>query len=540
MPDSQRNSKTSPGRWKRVFFLLVILSSLVACGGGDTENKAEPTTVPTAQATKTPTIEAQEPTPTRNLEELSPRELGEEVGAVWIESIQKASALVVDRPPVTEIRAQVADLHETYVQRLVELGHQREVLGRLDRAAVDNAINETWFATSKTDWYDTYFEAVQYYMDRDHEFQQLLYSFNLIGQYANFDRLREQEPDEADRLGIGEPTVAETATPTATALPEPTRTPEFTLGEEMRVESGGFAFRTIQGYEVAEEPGMVGVSAPDGDPDIGPAILILSLFDDEVAGLQPLVDALAADKPDLQVSEEREVIVGDVTGVAVDLSGTDDEGRAVAGRVVAAWPALTRQFTMIGIAPSERWDGELEPLFEGVLASVNFFEPFSEMGGGEMSGVMRQWAVSATAGSEYGNPDWSASQATGAPDTLVTECADAPTAWSSEESDTLEWIELSYDTPVLPTEVNIIQTHSPGQVVKVELLDGYGNTHEIYSAEPVGLEAECPYTLSIPVVDANYQAYSVRITIDQTLASRSQIDAVELMGVADRPGITDP
>ena len=126
---------------------------------------------------------------------------------------------------------------------------------------------------------------------------------------------------------------------------------------------------------------MVGISAPDGDPDIGPAILILSFFDEEVVGLEPLVEALTADAPDLQVSAPREVTVGGVEGVAVDLNGTDDAGRALVVRIVVALPEPTRQFTMIGIAPPERWDGELEPLFEDVLASVSFFEPSTEIGG---------------------------------------------------------------------------------------------------------------------------------------------------------------
>jgi hypothetical protein len=158
----------------------------------------------------------------------------------------------------------------------------------------------------------------------------------------------------------------------------PTPPPATALGEEQEIRDGGFAFRTIQGYEVAEELGMVGVSAPDGDPDIGPAVLMFSLFDEEVVGLEPLVDALAADTPDFDVSEQREVIVADVEGVAVDMSGTDEEGRAVAGRIVVVFPETTRQFTMIGIAPPERWDGELEPLFEAMLASVSFFEPTTE------------------------------------------------------------------------------------------------------------------------------------------------------------------
>ncbi|MBZ0277204.1 MAG: hypothetical protein K8I60_13735, partial [Anaerolineae bacterium] len=47
-------------------------------------------------------------------------------------------------------------------------------------------------------------------------------------------------------------------------------------------------------------------------------------------------------------------------------------------------------------------------------------------------GLIRQWASSATATSEYSSPNWSAAQATGAPDT--NGCSDLSTAWASASS----------------------------------------------------------------------------------------------------------
>jgi hypothetical protein len=460
------------------------------------------------------------------LEDLAPDELGLEIGTLYLEAIQAVTELVKDRPPVAEVEAQVAALKESYVQRLVPLGHRREALGRQDLAAVNNAINDTFIAGTKSDWYNTYFEAVQYYGKVDEEFEQLLYSFNLIGNYARFEMLREQDPDEAMRLGLMETSAVEAPTPAPESAPgeamrnepggysfqpiadfvvqetggrvvmnadggdpeygpaviilggpnaehasveelfdsllaeadasqlsnrrditvdgvpgiavdvksqrngsvevssrivvalrnanqqftmfgfapteqwneleplfegvlasirlfEPLAAPASApasalatgLGEERRSEYGGFVFRPIEGYGVSEDPGMIGVFAPDGDVDVGPGILILSLFDEEVVGLEPLVDALTADAPGMQVSEQRQVTVGGVAGVAVDLSGADDQGRMIASRIVVVLLEPTRQFTMIGIAPPERWNGELEPLFEEMLASISFFEP---------------------------------------------------------------------------------------------------------------------------------------------------------------------
>ena len=146
--------------------------------------------------------------------------------------------------------------------------------------------------------------------------------------------------------------------------------------------------------------------------------------------------------------------------------------------------------------------------------------------------LIRQWASSAYASSEYDNPDWSAEQATGAPDTL--ECGDKPTAWASYGDYTKEWLEVRYDISVVPTEINIYESHTPTQVVRVEVLDMEGIYHEVYTAEPK-MASDCPYILTIPVQAADYEAIGVKITIDQSQIGLpwDEIDAVELVGYGE-------
>lgn len=142
--------------------------------------------------------------------------------------------------------------------------------------------------------------------------------------------------------------------------------------------------------------------------------------------------------------------------------------------------------------------------------------------------IIRQWAVSALASSEYGSPDWSALQATGAPDT--NRCGDYVTAWASYNQYTVEWLEVRYSVAVRPVEVNIHETNSPDQIVRVELIDTDGNYHEIYTARP--RQTVCPYILQIPVEGAAYQVVGVKITVDQSQLDLAwnEIDAVELVG----------
>jgi hypothetical protein len=131
--------------------------------------------------------------------------------------------------------------------------------------------------------------------------------------------------------------------------------------------------------------------------------------------------------------------------------------------------------------------------------------------------LIHQWATTGEASSQYGSLDWSAQQAAGMPDTLI--CGDHITAWASMDTNTVETITMYYyDQPLIPVEVNIVQSYNPSQVVKVEILDPYGEYGDvtIYEGEPIAT-LDCPYTLSIPVTDISYAVMGVRITVDQSV-----------------------
>jgi polar amino acid transport system substrate-binding protein len=143
---------------------------------------------------------------------------------------------------------------------------------------------------------------------------------------------------------------------------------------------------------------------------------------------------------------------------------------------------------------------------------------------------LRQWAFSAQVSSQRGDPGWSAIQATGMPNTL--QCGDFDTAWASASGGGVDWLEVTYSLPVRPSQVRIVQSFGPNQVVKVEVRDTAGTYHTIYSGQPQA-QAQCPYTLSIPVEGTDYGVVGIKITVDQSaMGGWNQIDAVELVGSA--------
>ncbi|MBN1620520.1 hypothetical protein JW890_07335 [candidate division WOR-3 bacterium] len=134
--------------------------------------------------------------------QMTPKELGEKIGTVYVKALEDVTELIKDRPEIAEVRPAVEELKEANIRVLVELGSLREAMDQTEKGAVDMAILSKIGALSESDWYETYTAALKDYLGEDREFYELLSSFNIIGQYANFDLLKQQEPDEAKRLGI--------------------------------------------------------------------------------------------------------------------------------------------------------------------------------------------------------------------------------------------------------------------------------------------------------------------------------------------------
>jgi hypothetical protein len=157
---------------------------------------------------------------------------------------------------------------------------------------------------------------------------------------------------------------------------------------------------------------------------------------------------------------------------------------------------------------------------EGSQSSTSYLTPT----GNELI----QYASSATASSEYSNPDWSAKQAVGKPDTAT--CGDQSTAWASLHSGGKDWLSLTYDKAVIPTRIVIFETYHPGAISLVEVLDESGNAITVYQADPAIVD-QCPNEMVIDVRDVKFPVRIVKVTIDQSNHNGwDEIDAVALFG----------
>jgi hypothetical protein len=140
--------------------------------------------------------------------------------------------------------------------------------------------------------------------------------------------------------------------------------------------------------------------------------------------------------------------------------------------------------------------------------------------------TLHQWAVAATASSQYSETGWSAAQATGPTDTA--QFGDQQTAWAPSGRDAgLEWLELTYEQAVIPQEVVIWETSGNGFVTSVELWDG-SSWVVAWQGQDQSPQFIVGFSPDLEPVD--FATDRVRVTIDTAVDGWNEIDAVALIG----------
>lgn len=339
------------------------------------------------------------------------------------------------------------------------------------------------------------------------------------------------------------------------------------LGETFKSDVGGFSLQKVPEFDFEEMFGMVIMMPSDAQQDVGPFIMAYGGLIEENLSTQDILDQMKSQAEFAQFSDPKTTKVDGKEGLLVEFSG-EEGGQMLKGKLFTVTPFPMQEFYITGLAPEELWK-DLDPIYDAVLNSVTFFEAEPFVFGAEdwewdepteevgelpdddldfvedveapiITGqVIRQWAVTAEASSEYSDTDYSAMQATGVPD--VDACGENPLAWASVSADTEEYLILHYETPVNPTELVIYQTNNPSQVVEIQLVDTTGESWRLWYGDPQEL-THCPDVWTHTVeLDEVFYTNKVVLWLDQSVLGLgwAEIDAVELvgypMGVAAAP-----
>jgi hypothetical protein len=174
---------------KAMQVVAVLLVVIAGCGDG-----ADP-----AQSSDGDTVEDTVEAVTVDLSD--PQVLGDMVAADYVNAMREVVALCEPRPSAPELKPQIDALFERYVEIFVGYGRYYQAMDAQQRAAVDSKMTNAFFSVGE-DLFESFSQAASHYSALDTELGDRLRAFNIITQYYNYDLLREQEPEEAARLGL--------------------------------------------------------------------------------------------------------------------------------------------------------------------------------------------------------------------------------------------------------------------------------------------------------------------------------------------------
>ncbi|UCE42864.1 MAG: hypothetical protein JSV17_07920 [Candidatus Aminicenantes bacterium] len=174
----------------KIFSLCLLMALVVfACGGGEETSRI------TESADKPVEQKAEQK------EKISPAEIGQQASELYVKTMGELVDLLKDKPEASLALPNVEVLKEACVVKMVEFGKKRESLDEAGRSAVDSQIRMKMNSFYNDPVFASFNELQQHYF-QNRAFHKIVMSFNVITQYANFDLLKKQEPEEALRLGI--------------------------------------------------------------------------------------------------------------------------------------------------------------------------------------------------------------------------------------------------------------------------------------------------------------------------------------------------
>jgi hypothetical protein len=176
----------------RPFWLLsiAILTLILACGGDDDDS---PGPERTATATDTPAGGA------------DPEGLALTMVGVYETMNEELVALLDRNLPPDDLGPEIAALKEEYIEAFVAMGRERETYSADKIAAFNRAATSALFSvdSSHQDMVNDVLRDLN--ATGEHDLANEISSFNILTQYAQFELLWDQEPDEAERLNLPSP-----------------------------------------------------------------------------------------------------------------------------------------------------------------------------------------------------------------------------------------------------------------------------------------------------------------------------------------------
>lgn len=181
---------------------VMLLSILMFTSCGDAPAPDEEGAPPAAPSTTEAPEPAAQP-PAEPPAAQTSQAIGDAVGALYIDTMKQVTAALEGSPDVEVAKAELTKIKADAVGKLVELGRKRAALDGAGKAAVDRGVRGA-MRRVPPEVFEAFSAAHKHYAAADRETGDLLASFNVITQYAAFELLKKQAPEEFERLGLSD------------------------------------------------------------------------------------------------------------------------------------------------------------------------------------------------------------------------------------------------------------------------------------------------------------------------------------------------
>ena len=130
-----------------------------------------------------------------------PEALGNRVADIYEEMYADLNDLVSQGLSAEEVWPELTAMKEDYISQFVELGAIREGMTEEQKQAANRALTSRFYDLDQ-DVFNSVNDAIILYRDQDNSLANEISQMNILTQYADYELLRHQEPEEAVRLGI--------------------------------------------------------------------------------------------------------------------------------------------------------------------------------------------------------------------------------------------------------------------------------------------------------------------------------------------------
>ncbi len=175
-----------------VLVTAIAVAVLAACGGSESESPSE------SPARESPS--ATSPSATSSVAEAE--DLAEEVSQHYFDALDRLGAILDQDLQVDDLREEVGNLKDEYIALLLPYGYQREEMSDAERDKFGSTMNLAMVLATPPALDKLNVAVASLKGAGETSLANEVLSFNIITQYVFFELLKEQEPQEAERLSI--------------------------------------------------------------------------------------------------------------------------------------------------------------------------------------------------------------------------------------------------------------------------------------------------------------------------------------------------